>query len=100
MARELEASRNEVETLRVKLKASLVKRRELTKQMLEISDNSSSNEANIDALAEEVKKLNSEKLNLRREVDGLTIRMSQELEARRAAEDLIKEIDHEISKIK
>lgn len=76
IARDLEASRNKLETLRVKLKASQVKKRELIEQLLEISDNSSSDEANIDALAEEVEKLNSEKLNLRREIEGLTICMS------------------------
>lgn len=67
---------------------------------MEIFDNNFSNEANIDALVEEVEKLNGEKLNLRRELEALTIRMSQEIEARRAVEDLIKEKDHEISKIK
>lgn len=67
---------------------------------MEISDNSSSDEANIDALAEEVEKLNGEKLNLRKELEALTTRISQELEARRADEDLIKERDHEIAKIK
>lgn len=56
---------------------------------MDITDNSSFDEANIDALVEEVVKLNGEKLNLRRE-----------LEARWAVEDLIKERDHEIAKIK
>lgn len=100
MGRELDASRNEVESLRGKLKASQVKRRELSEKLLEISDNSSSNEANIEALAEGVEKVNDEKLNLRRELEGLTIRMSQELEARIAIEDLIKERDQEIIKSK
>lgn len=44
---------------------------------------------NIDALVEEVEKLNGEKTNLRREMEALTIRMSEELEARRKVEDQI-----------
>lgn len=100
MARVLDATKEEIETLRGKFKASQVKRGELTKKLLEISDNSSSDEANIDALAEEVETMNGEKLNLRREIEALTISMRQELEARRAIEDLIKERDHKISKIK
>lgn len=51
-------------------------------------------------LAEEVEKLNGEKLNLRRELESLNICMSQELEARIEAEHLIKERDHDITKIK
>lgn len=76
MARELEASKNDLKNLRVKLKASQVKRKELTEQLLEIYDNSSSNEANIDALAKVVENLNGEKINVRRELEGLTICMS------------------------
>lgn len=68
MVRELEASKNEIESFRGKLKVSQVKRRELSKKLLEISDNSSSDEANIEALADEVEKVNDEKLNLRREL--------------------------------
>lgn len=68
--------------------------------MLEISNNSSSDEANIDALSEEVEKLKGEKLNLRRELEGLTIHMSRELESKKAAEDLIKAKYQEILKIK
>lgn len=76
MVREIEASRNEIESLRGKLKISQAKRRELSEKLLEISDNSSSDEASIEALADEVEKVNDEKLNLRRKLEGLTIRMS------------------------
>ncbi|XP_059068172.1 uncharacterized protein LOC131858744 [Cryptomeria japonica] len=85
--------------LRVKYKTSLAKRRELAEQLYELSKNSSSEEANIDALANEVEKMNDEKSNLRRELEALTIQMSYELEARRASEDKIREKDHEIFKL-
>ncbi|XP_057873186.1 uncharacterized protein LOC131079291 [Cryptomeria japonica] len=49
---------------------------------------------------EEVEKLNGEKTNLRRELEALTIWMSEELEARRKAEDQIQDKEHEIFKIK
>lgn len=45
----------------------------------------------MDALVNEVEKLNDDKANLRRELEALTIRMSQELEARRTIEEKIKE---------
>lgn len=54
MDRVLDASNKEIETMRVRFKASQVKRRELTEKLLEISDNSSSDETNIDALVKEV----------------------------------------------
>lgn len=73
--------------LRVTYKASLAKRRELVEQLYELSEISSSEEANIDALVNEVENLNDDKSNLRRELEALTIRMSQELEAKRIAED-------------
>ncbi|XP_057860638.2 uncharacterized protein LOC131069293 [Cryptomeria japonica] len=75
--------------LRVNYKSSLVKRRELAELLFELSENSSSEEANIDALANEVEKMNDEKSNLRRE-----------LEARRTVEDKIREKEHEIFKLK
>lgn len=86
--------------LRVKYKASLAKRRELAEQLMELSESSSSEEANTDALANEVEKMNDEKSNVRRELEALTIRMSQKLEASRTVEDKIKEKDHEIFKLK
>lgn len=77
MARVLDATKEELETLRGRFKASLVKRREMTEQLLEIFDKSSLDEANIDALAEEVEKMNGRKLNLRRVLETLTIDMIQ-----------------------
>lgn len=53
----------------------------------------------MDALVNDVEKLNDDKSNLRRELEALTIRMSQELEARRTIEDKIKEKEHEIFKL-
>lgn len=85
--------------LRVKYKDSLAKRRELAEQLYEISENSSFEEANIDALANKVKNMNDDNSNLSREMETLSIWMSQDLEARRATEDKIKEKDHEISKL-
>ncbi|XP_059078096.1 uncharacterized protein LOC131876670 [Cryptomeria japonica] len=84
---------------RVKYKASLAKRRKLAKQLYELSESSSSEEANMDALVNEAEKLNDDKSNLRREIEALTIRMSQELEARRTVEDKIREKENEIFKL-
>lgn len=67
---------------------------------MELTENSSSDEADMDALVEEVEKLNESKANLRIELEGLTIRMCQELDNRRKVEDLVKDKDHEISKLK
>lgn len=92
-------SKESLGELRVKYKASLAKKREVAERLYEISENSLFEEANIDALANEVENLNDDKSNLRREVEALTTRMSQELEARRVVEDKIKEKDHEISKL-
>lgn len=62
--------------LKVKYKASLAKRREIVEKMLEITENSSSNEVDMDTLVKEVEKMNESKTNLRKELEGLTIRMS------------------------
>lgn len=86
--------------LKVKYKASLTKRREHAEKLMELTENSSSNEADMEALVEEVEKLNEYNAILRRELEGLTIRMCQELENWRKAEDLVEDKDHEISKLK
>lgn len=62
----LAESKEALRELRVKYKASLAKRRELAKQLYEISENSSFEEANIDSLANEVENMNDDKSNLRR----------------------------------
>lgn len=66
---------------------------------MELSEKSLAEEANIGALSNEVEMLNDEKLNLRRELEVLTIRMSQELESTRTTEDKIREKEHEIFKL-
>lgn len=43
---------------------------------MDLSENSSSVEENIDALVNEVEKLNDDKTNLRKELEALTIRMN------------------------
>lgn len=95
----LAESQRAYDELKIKYKASLAKRRELAKQMTEITENSSSDEAEMDALVQEVEKLNESKTYLRRELEGLTIRMSQELENIRKAKDLVKDKEHEIFKL-
>lgn len=47
-----------------------------------------------------MEKLNESKANLRKELEGLTIRMSQKLENKRKVEDIMKDKEHEISKLK
>lgn len=66
---------------------------------MEFTESSSSDEANIDALVNEVDKLNDDKTNIRRKLEALTIRMSQEFEERRTTKDIIKDKDHEILKM-
>lgn len=75
-----------------------MKRREHAEKLMELSENSSVDEANMEVLIVEVNKLNESNSNLRKELEGLTIRMCQELENQRKVEDLVKERDHEISK--
>lgn len=53
----------------------------------------------MDALSHAVEKLNEDKSNLRKELEALTIRMSQELENRRNVEDQIKDNEHDIFKL-
>lgn len=67
---------------------------------MELTKNSSSNEADMVVLVEEVEKLNESNANLRRELEGMAIIMCQELEKWRKAEHLVKDKDHEISKLK
>lgn len=99
MSHKLAKTEEALVTLRGKYKTSLANRRDLTEQLLEVFESSSSNEANIGALVDEVEKLNEEKTKFKRELEALTIQMSQELEARRVAEDKIKEKENEILKI-
>lgn len=86
--------------LMVKYKASQAKRREHTEKLMELSENSSANEVDMEALIAEVNKLNESNSNLRKELEGLTIWMFQEIENRRKTKDLVKERDCEISKLK
>ncbi|XP_057828876.1 uncharacterized protein LOC131040020 [Cryptomeria japonica] len=95
----LAESEKAYDELKVKYKESLTKRRELTEQLMEITENNSFDEADMGALVEEVEKLKKSKENLRRELEALTIRMIQELENHKKAEDLVKDKEHEIFKL-
>lgn len=53
----------------------------------------------MDALVNKVEKINDDNSNLRKELEALTIKMSQEMEARRTTEDKIREKEHEIFKL-
>ncbi|XP_059073482.1 uncharacterized protein LOC131874225 [Cryptomeria japonica] len=99
LSNRLAKSEEALDTLKGKYKASLAKRRELAKKMVDLNENSSSYEANMDTLVTEVEKLDDEKANLRRELEALFIRMIQELEARRTTQDKIREKEHEIFKL-
>lgn len=66
---------------------------------MKITENNSFDEADMGALVEEVEKLKKSKDNLRRELEALTIRMSQELENHRKVEDFVKDKEHEIFKL-
>ncbi|XP_059064791.1 uncharacterized protein LOC131856861 [Cryptomeria japonica] len=99
LSNRLAESKEALGELRVKYKASLAKRIELAKQLMELSENSSSEEATIDVLSNKVEMENDEKSNLRRELNALTIRMSQELEVRMTIEDKTREKENEIFKL-
>ncbi|XP_059077972.1 uncharacterized protein LOC131876559 [Cryptomeria japonica] len=99
LSNQLAKTKEALDTLKGKYKDSLSKRRDFAEQLMEFTESNYFDEENTDALVNEVEKLNDDKANVRRELESLTIRMSQELEARRTTEDKIREKEHEIFKL-
>ena len=66
----LTQSEQAYDDLMVKYKASQAKRREHAEKLMELSENSSADEADMEALIAEVNMLNKSNSNLRKELEG------------------------------